>query len=277
MKTLAVLIYLLTVSSACACTGKIVSATAQQALVYNPFDASDAKQQITIKVLNNGGERCAYQISAPDRYLPFQFAPDLRFAIATPGTSSGQATVNSVTPLLQPSQSYQLHFTLVVFRGQRSVSGLLTKTIGFVLSPPGDSRITYDDVEVPLLCSIPEIYGINLAGSGIRTSIDFSGAGSKASRSVVLQTRATHAYHLEMQASAGYLLREGGGPDEFARIPFAFAIDGRTYPLASGAVLRVGGSPGQASRLLTVTVGDTSRQLAGVYKATITIRIGSSL
>jgi hypothetical protein len=278
MKTLVIVIMcLLESNGAFACSGKIVSAAALQTLVYNPFDAADAQQLITIKILNSGNDRCAYQLSVPESYLPFQFAPDLRFAIVAPGVPSGQAAVQSVTPLLQPSQSFQLHFTMVVFRGQRSVFGVLTKMIGLVLTPAGAPRATVDEIEVPLLCSIPQIHGINLAGSGTGTSFQFSGIGSKASKSVVLQTRATHPHYLEIRASSGYLLHEGGGTSELSKIPFSFAIDGQTYQLASDTALRLAGSPGQASRLLSVTIGDTIGKLAGTYKATITIRIGSSL
>jgi hypothetical protein len=260
-----------------ACSGKIVSASADRPLSYNPFSAADQRQSITIKILNMGSDRCAFQLLVPERYLPLQFAPDLRFTLSAHNAPSNQTAINVVTPLLQPSQSFQLHFLIVVFRGQHNASGLLTKIIGFALFPAGATNHSLDEIEVPLLCSIPEIYGINIAGSGSRTSIEFNTLASNASRSVVLQSRATHTHQLEVKASSNHLLRAGSDVSEVSTIPFTLALDGQTYAVGADAILRIPGSPGQSRRLLTVRIGDTSRKLAGTYKAVITIRIGSNL
>lgn len=164
-----------------------------------------------------------------------------------------------------------------MFRGQRTASGTLIKVIGFVLNPVAGQSSPIDAIEVPLICFIPRIFGINLAGSGARTSIEFGGLASNASRSIVLQTRATDVHQLEVQVSAPYLLREGSAANEFSTIPFTLAMDGQTYQLTNNAVLRIAAPPGQASQLLTVKIGDTSRKLAGAYKAVITIHISSNL
>jgi hypothetical protein len=268
---------ILSATASYACSGKIVSASADRSLFYNPFSVGDERLSITIKILNMGSDRCAFQVLVPERYLPFQFAPDLRFTLTAHNASANQTSINVVTPLLQPSQSFQLHFIIVVFRGQHNASGLLTKIIGFVLFPAGATSPSLDEIEVPLLCTIPEIYGINLAGSGTATSIEFNSLASNASRSVVLQSRATHAHQLEVKVSSNHLLREGSDVSEASTIPFTFALDGQTYAVAANATLRVPGPPGQSRRLLTVRIGDTSRKLAGIYKAVITIRIGSNL
>ena len=76
------LLLLIGTAPAFACAGKIVSSAAGAPLIYNPFAPLDAQQEIAIKVQNTGSDRCAYQLSIPDRYLPLQFTPNLRFTIA---------------------------------------------------------------------------------------------------------------------------------------------------------------------------------------------------
>jgi len=97
------LLLLFGTAPAFACAGKIVSSAAGAPLIYNPFAPLDARQEIAIKVQNTGSDRCAYQLSIPDRYLPLQFTPNLRFTIAA--GLGWQGAFSAVTPVLQPGQS----------------------------------------------------------------------------------------------------------------------------------------------------------------------------
>jgi hypothetical protein len=272
---LPLLILLTTHAAVSACMGKFTSATALGPIVYNPFSPYDERQNINLQVQNTGTDQCAFQLAVPNNYLPLQFAPDLRFAISVPGNGGTQTAMYATTPFLKPTQSFYLHIVIVVFRGQHMTAGVLTKAIGFVLTPTGGQNAV-DEVQVLLQCSIPQVFGINLAGAGTKTSIELGG-GSNAKKSVVLQTRATQTHRLEVQATAGYLLREGSTPDETSTIPFTLAIDEQSYSLTENAILRITGAPGKASRLLTVAIGDTSRKMAGTYKAVITIRIAANM
>lgn len=258
---------------ASACAGKIVSTAAQAPLAYNPFAPVDARQEIAIKVQNAGSDRCAFQLSIPDRYLPLQFAPGLRFSIMAGGR---QETLAAATPVLQPRQSYDLHLTLIIYRGQTATAGPLSRLIGFALTPAG-SRAPVDEIQLGLSCVIPPLFQINLAGSGTRTSMEFTNLNANGARSVVMQTRATQGYRLEFQSTAGHLLREGSPAGEQSAIPFILSVDGQTYTLSKDTVLRIFGVAGQASHVLTVRIGDTSNRLAGTYKATITVRIASGM
>ena len=263
-------------SSAWACSGKIISSKALTPLVYSPFAPVDQQQNLTIKIQNSGSDHCVYRLSIPDRYFPLQFAPTLQFAITGWGGGSGQNTFATDTPPLQRGQSYDLHLQLFVYRGQDATAGILTKLIGLTLTST-DGRSSFDEVQLPLSCTIPQLFEVNLAGSGTRTSMEFKNLSAFSSRSVVMQTRATQGHHLEISTTAGQLVRDGSPAKDASTISYTLAVDGQTYRLAKDTVLRVNGSVGQASRLLTVRLGDTSNKLAGIYKAIITIRIVSGL
>ena len=197
-------------SSALGCSGKIVSTRALTPLVYSPFAPVDEQQNLIISIQNSGSDRCAYRLLIPDRYLPLQFAPTLQFTITASNAGSGQNAFTADTPLLQPGQTYHLHVRLLVYRGQDATIGILTKPIGLALTPAGGARTTLDEVQVKLSCTIPQLFEINLAGSGTRTSMDFKDLNANSSRSVVMQTRATQGHHLEFSATAGQLVRDGG-------------------------------------------------------------------
>ena len=195
---------------ASACAGKIVSTAARAPLSYNPFVPVDAQQEIAIKVQNSGSDRCAYQLSIPNRYLPLQFATGLRFAILA---GSWQETLVAATPLLQPRQTYDLRLTLLVYRGQAATAGTVSRLVGFSLTPSG-GRTPVDEIQLNLACVIPPLFQINLAGSGTRTSMEFSSLNPNGTKSVVMQTRATQGHRLEFQSTAGALLREGSPANE---------------------------------------------------------------
>ncbi len=134
-----------------------------------------------------------------------------------------------------------------------------------------------DEIELTLSCIIPALFQTNLAGSGTRTSLEFSSLNPNGTKSVVMQTRATQGHCLEFRSTAGSLVREGSPASEQSTIPFVLAVDGQTATLSTGATLRIQGAPGQSSHLLTVRIGDTTNKLAGAYKAAITVHIAPSM
>ena len=107
--------------------------------------------------------------------------------------------------------------------------------------------------------------------------MEFTSLNANGTRSVVMHTRATQGHRLEFQATTGHLLREGSPASELSTISFVLAVDGQTYTLSQGTVLRIQGDPGESSHLLTVRIGDTRNKLAGTYKAAITVRIASNM
>ena len=256
-----------------ACAGKIVSTVAQAPLSYNPFSPVDAQQEITVKVQNVGSDRCIYQLSNSQPLFAPKILP--RPSVRDHGGQLA-GTLAAVTPVLQARQSYDLHLTLRLYRGQTAMAGTLSRIIGFSLTALGD-RTPADVIELTLSCVVPPLFQINLAGSGTRTSLEFSSLNANGTKSVVMQIRATQGHCLEFRSTAGSLLREGSPANELSTIAFVLAVDGQTYTLAEDTVLRIQGAPGQSSHLLTVRIGDTKNKPAGTYKAAITVHIVSGM
>ncbi|WP_127078074.1 hypothetical protein [Rhodomicrobium lacus] len=260
-----------------ACTGKIDALSARRTLVYNPFSALDGHQQLSIQVQNTGTESCAYRLWIPDRYLPLQFG-NIDFTIsgqrAPSAADSSGLTIQ--TPIVAPGQSIKLPLRLSVARGQQSLAGKLTKKIGFALAAEQARTTLLDQTEVDIHCVVPPVFEINVAGSGLRATLEIDDLKLR-SKAVVLQMRSTQNHRLEIQAENGALIREGSPPGDSTSIPYVVTIDGQSSQLKKGAIWRVNGPAGESSRRLNVTIGDTADKLAGLYKDVITVHIASDL
>ena len=68
------------------------------------------------------------ELSVPNRSLPLQFAPGLRFTIMA---GRWQESLAAATPVLQPRQSYDLHLTLFLYRGRTAKAGTLSRLVAF--------------------------------------------------------------------------------------------------------------------------------------------------
>ncbi len=254
------------------CAGKITSVSAQSPLTYSPFAAWNALQTLILTVQNTGAIACSYQVSIPPSFNPLQFAGKLSFSI-----SSSSASANSMltTQTLKPSQSAQLPIILTVPRGQPSLSGYFTSKVGFALAVAGSpaAQAPIDQAIVPLTCTVPPIFEINLAGSGRKTTVQFGNleAGQKAS--VILQTRTNSDHRLVFQSVNGGYLSLHGHSGPASTIPYSATVDGQPVTLTSPVALSFAAESGEASRRVTVTVGDTSGKLAGTYTDVITVSI----
>ncbi len=258
------------------CAGKITSVSAQSPLTYSPFAAWNALQTLVLAVQNTGAVACSYQVSIPPSFNPLQFAGKLSFSM-----SSSSASANSMltTPTLKPGQSAQLPIILTVPRGQPSLSGRFTSKVGFALAVAGSpaAQPPIDQAIVPLTCTVPPIFEINLAGSGRKTTVQFGNleAGQKAS--VIVQTRTNNDHRLVFQSVNGGYLSLHGHSGPASKIPYSATVDGETVTLTAPVALSFATEPGEASRRVTVTVGDTSGKLAGTYTDVITVSILSSM
>ncbi len=262
------------------CAGKITSVNAQSPLTYSPFAAWNAQQTLILTVQNTGAVACSYQVSIPSSFNPLQFAGKLSFSLSSSspsGSASGNFTIT--TPTLKPGQSTQLPVILTVLRGQPSLSGYFTSKVGFVLAgagaPPAQPPI--DQVIIQLACTVPPIFEINLAGSGRGTAVQFGSLETGQRTSVILQTRTNGDHRLELKSANSGVLALLGRSGPASTIPYAAAVDGQPVVLSAPAALSFAAEPGEASRQLTLTIGDTSGKLAGTYTDVITVRILSSM
>jgi hypothetical protein len=258
------------------CDGRITGVNAQAVLTYSPFEAFNARQTLVVTVKNTGTLTCSYQISVPPQFYPLQFGGKLSFGLSNTiasGETAGALTLT--TPIISPGTSTQLPLILTVFRGQVTYSGQFTAGFGLVLAaagaPVGSPPI--DQVSVPLTCTVPPIFEINLAGSGHRTSVQFGTLETGKEASVMLQTRTNGNHHLEFESANRGVLALVGRSGPASTIPYTATLDGQPLALTSRTALSFAPAPGESTRRLTVTIGDTSGKLAGTYLDVITVAI----
>jgi hypothetical protein len=258
------------------CAGKIVSVSAQNPLTYSPFAAWNAQQTLILTVQNTGTLACSYQVSIPPSYYPLQFGGKLPFSLSGANASGNFALT---TPALKPGQSAQLPITLTIARGQPVLSGHFTSKIGFALAGVGApaAQPPIDQVVIPLGCAVPPIFEINLAGSGRKTTAQFGSLETGQSVSVILQIRSNGDHRLALRSVNGGVLALQGRTHPAPTIPYAATVDGQTVALTAAAALSFAAEPGEASRRLTVTIGDITGKLAGTYTDVITVSILSSM
>ncbi len=262
------------------CAGKIVSVSAQSPLTYSPFAAWNAQQRLILTVQNTGPLACSYQVSIPASFYPLRFGGKLSFNLSSTSASDGaSANFTMTTPTLNPGKSAQLVVLLTVFRGQLSLSGRFTSKVGFALAGGGTplTQPPIDQVIIPLVCTVPPIFEINLAGSGRTTTVQFPSLETGQKTSLVLQTRTNGGHRVEFRSVNGGFLALQGHSGPASTIPYAAAVDGQPVPLAVSAALSFAAEPGEMSRRLTVTIGNTSGKLAGTYIDVITVSILSSM
>jgi len=268
-----------------ACRGKIASITAPSSIFYNPFAPVDLRTPLTLTIQNTGSERCAYQLSIPDAYYPLHLNGKLRFTVQASSqnanSSLGAPRSSVATAVLQSGQSAKLAAILVIYRGQPSSSGVNAGTLGFTLmqaATTGSSPAILDQIQLPLLCTVPAIFEINLAGSGRWASLDFGELRSNDKKTVILQARSTEGHRLEfLSENKGYLIRGGSSPSDISKIPYVLSIDGQRVDLSGSSFFPSQAGGGETSRRIVVTIGDTHNKLAGTYKDVVTIHILSLL
>ncbi|MBT3072172.1 hypothetical protein KKP04_15060 [Rhodomicrobium sp. Az07] len=262
--------------SAHACAGKLETFSARRPLIYNPFSVVDARARLGVTIRNTGTEACSYRVTIPDSYLPLLFE-NIAFTIdARDATAAMSGALSITTPSVPAGQTHYLRLRVSALRGQPALSGTLTKRVGFVLTEAGTRSLPLDQTELDLHCVIPPVFEINVAGSGLRATLEIDDLKLR-SKAVVLQTRSTQSHQLQIRAENGFLVREGSLPGAATTIPYEVSIDGQSRQLEKNADWRVDGPAGEASRRLNVTIGDTVNKLAGLYKEVITVHIDSKL
>ena len=91
--------------------------------------------------------------------------------------------------------------------------------------------------------------------------------------SVMLQARTNGNHHLEFESANRGVLALVGRSGPASTIPYTATLDGQPLALTSRTALSFAPAPGESTRRLTVTIGDTSGKLAGTYLDVITVAI----
>jgi len=278
--------FALLVSAAClapggpvwACAGRIVAGP-DPAADYNPFDPVDHSRQYTITVENISAQDCTYELAfEPLGAASFDFQIRSEAGAVLAGTGIDPAIAARLsTGILAPDQSYSLDYVAIIPAGQMlapaNYDQPLTLTLaGFAGGPPPPGTPPSDTGQLTLACLVQQHLGVNIAGAGTATTIDFGELDEGENQRVVIEARSNLDFRLEaFSANGGALAMQA--PYQQWRIPYTVSLNGGVVALP--AQIGPFGETTIAGHALEVmvTIGDVSAKRAGLYTDEITIEI----
>jgi hypothetical protein len=269
-------------ATARACSGQLTGAFAAET-AYMPFQALDASKEVRLSVQNTGEAECTFWLGI-EGLAPVAEAGALNFELrGHEGTWSSSGAAGAPGPAwlasrrLAPNEHYDIALTLTIPAGQ--------------ILPPGESAYAFDaklaaapDLRPPqnaeplqsralrLSIAVAAQLSINIAGAGVRKTVDFGELTSGEQKQVRIETRSNQRYQLDVLSRNGGVLAMAP-PYETSRVPYAMLLDGRPMPLPAtmGPFAGMGLAGSQFD--MQFTIGDVLNKRAGLYRDEVTIEI----
>jgi hypothetical protein len=265
-----------------ACAGRIIAGPDPVA-EYNPFDPVDHVRSYTVTVENISSQTCAYELA----FQPLGAGSvDFQIRSAAGGVLAGTGIDPAIaarlsTGDLEPDQSYVLEFVSIIPAGQMLAPGNYEQPFslslaGFAGAPPPAGTPPVDTAPLTLSCLVQQYLGVNIAGAGTATTIDFGELDQGENQRVVIEARSNLDFRLEAFSSNGGALAMEA-PYQQWRIAYTMSLNGSAVTLP--AQIGPFGETTIAGHALEVmfTIGDVSAKRAGLYTDEITIEIRPAL
>jgi hypothetical protein len=272
-----------------ACSGAITKGTqiAGQT-AYDPFSIAGVSDQFTLAIRNTGSAACSYAVAFSANSTPAKLGAALSYDLvsptsnrtalfATPATSPPPASLLSA-PIAANASSF-IPFTLVIYPGQLAAPGAYSDfaNVSALLYGVEDGRHTLlQTAPLTISYTVRQTLGVNIAGAGTATTIDFGVLVRGAQRPVKIETRSNMPHHLRVTSdNHGVLALTPPIPGHAWTVPYTAMLDNRILDLsrAFSTPLRAQTTLTGDSHILNITIGDPSRKRAGLYKDVITILI----
>jgi hypothetical protein len=188
------------------CLGRIV-AVEEAAADYNPFSPVAHRSTFGVTIENTGSDACRYRIAARETAQ----ASDFSFEIASAG-GEVLTVSEAATPVdtgvssreLAPGETQRLELVYSLPEGQFLSPGPFRKDIELVLNHDEASEggaDALDAASIPLICNVEDHLGVNIAGAGVATTVDFGELAGGDSRRIVIEARANRSFLLEISRS----------------------------------------------------------------------------
>jgi hypothetical protein len=280
MLTLASAGFMLTSAAARAgCSGQIVAGAGPD-LLYNPFDAADETQIHRVTVKNTGTEPCALALGfarpvggSADQSAPLIEIRAMAGGLLLAGDSALPATGQLTSPLLAPDATYDFEFSVAIPAGQMLPPGAYSQPFELSLAAGvGAPAVPYQTLPMTVSCHVADHLGVNIAGGGTGTTIDFGALAQGQTHQVMIQARSNRRFSLRIKSENGGALAMAA-PYAQWRIPYGMKLDEHdaSPPAEIGpfAATTLSGNAIAAS----FTIGNVSGKRAGLYKDCVTIEI----
>jgi hypothetical protein len=287
---LLLLLLALTLSRAAygACDGRLVGDVNAGSDEYDPFSVIDFRRRQTVSVRNVGSETCDFLVGFRRQPADGLLGPALPYRLTdNAGLSllSDQAPPHSgrflVLANVQPGQVSSADYYLTIPRGQFASAGNYSDDAVAMLlhGRPQSKAIGAELDNKALLINLPvkPVVAINIAGGGLRTTLNFDALAKGKERTVMLQTQANYAYSLALSSTyASQLTLDPEVPGQVWRIPYSLRVDNAPVSLQSAANLtRLApvSADGRESHLLVFRIEDALGRRAGLYRDFVTVDI----
>lgn len=186
-----------------------------------------------------------------------------------------------VLPNVQPAQVVSADYYLILPRGQFASAGpYYDDDVTLLLHGRSQTGAigTESDSKVLLINQpVKAVVTINIAGGGLRTTLNFDALANGKERMVMLQTQANYAYSLALSsANGGQLKLDPEVPGQIWRIPYSLRVNNALVSLQSSVNLTR--SPpllgdGRENHLLLFRIEDALDRRSGLYRDFVTVDI----
>lgn len=265
-----------------ACSGRLSGAVNIDA-AYAPFQALDASKEFSLTVQNTGETECifwlgAWRLAAGAEAAALNF--DLRGrdgAWSSTGAASLAGPAWLASRRLAPNESYDFVLVLAIPAGQVLPPGGYVHTFETKLhaapdARPPESAERLQPRALRLSVAVPAHLSINIAGAGVRKTIDFGELIEGERKQVRLEARSNQRFQLDVLSRNGGVLAMAP-PYETSLVPYAMVLDGKALKLP-GTVGPFAGTGLAGSQFdMEFTIGDVLNKRAGLYRDEVTIEI----
>jgi hypothetical protein len=263
------------------CSGQIIAGAGPD-LLYNPFDAADKTQTHRVTVKNTGTEPCALALGfgRPVAGSADQSGPliEIRAASGGPllaGASALPAAGQLTSPPLEPDAIYYFEYSVTIPAGQMLPPGAYSQPFELSLAAVaggGAPAVPYQTLPMTVSCHVADHLGVNIAGGGTGTTIDFGALAQGQTHEVMIQARSNRRFSLRIRSENGGALAMAA-PYAQWRIPYSMKLNEQDVlpPAEIGpfAATTLSGNSIAAS----FTIDNVRGKRAGLYRDCVTIEI----
>ncbi len=274
-----------------ACQGQIVTGTSITGKTqYDPFNAAGINDQYAISIVNSGAQSCVFALAFTANSTPAKLGATLSYTLTNQGgmpvlsalASSGSPPPAGLqSPAINVNGKHDFPFSVVIEPGRFAQPGTYTDLINVsaqLYSIENGSYTLLQTAPVSISYKVQEAFSVNIAGGGLATTVDFGALAANAQRLVMIQARSNLRYNLAVASdNKGVLVLTPPVAGHNWSVPYTAALDGQSLNL-SGAALTQTITPTTIAgdnHTLAVTIGDTSKKRAGIYKDVITVEINA--
>jgi hypothetical protein len=272
-----------------ACSGGVTQGTQiVGSTAYDPFHVAGVSDSFTLTIRNTGSDACSYAVAFSANAIPAKLGATLYYDIVsptsnvtvlapTPPTNPPPASLRSV--VVAPHADSFIPFTLVISPGQLAAPGAYTDFTNvrvLLYSVENGQYALLQTAPLAISYTVRQAFGVNIAGAGVATTLDFGTLAQGAQRPVKIETRSNMSHHLTVTSdNRGVLALTPAVPGQTWTVPYSATLDNKSLNLSGvfNTETIAQTSLRGASHILNVTIGDPSKKRAGLYKDVITIQV----